>query len=86
MVRDLREGAQHHLAQTILTVEQARDRLEHSRPDALDFVIEALRHAQAARDELRELAHGILPSALTNAGLEVGVRTLTSRMAIPVEV
>ena len=86
VVRDLREGTQKHLAQTVMSVERARDRLEHSRPDAPDFVIEALRHAQAATDALRELAHGILPSALTDAGLEAGVKTLTSRMAIPVEV
>jgi GAF domain-containing protein len=86
VVRALREGAEKHLGQTIVTVEQARDRLEHSRPDAPDFVIEALRHAQAATDELRELAHGILPSALSDAGLEAGVKTLASRMAIPVEV
>ena len=86
VVRDLREGAQKHLAQTILSAEQAQDRLRPTRPDAPDLVREALRNAQAATDELRELAHSILPSALTHAGLEAGVRTLASRLAIPVEV
>lgn len=86
VVRDLDEGARSHLAETIVTVEQARDRLEQGRPGAPGLVSEALRYAQAAMDELRELAHGILPSVLTTAGLEAGVTTLTSRMSIPVEV
>ena len=47
---------------------------------------EALGHAQAATAELRELAAGILPGALTHGGLHAGVRALSSRMPIPVEV
>src|SRR5215470_5058012 len=39
-----------------------------------------------ATDELRELAHGLLPSALTLGGLDAGTRALASRMSIPVDV
>ena len=34
---------------------------------------------------LRELAHGILPSVLTQGGLRAGVGALASRMPVPVE-
>jgi signal transduction histidine kinase len=49
-------------------------------------VQEALASAQQATDELRELAHGILPSILTDGGLRAGVRALASRMPVPVSV
>jgi signal transduction histidine kinase len=86
VVRDLHDGAQRHLVHTILTVGLARRALEHDRHGAADLVKEALHHAQAATEELRELAHGILPSALTHAGLAGGIGELAARMPIPVEV
>ncbi len=46
---------------------------------------EAARRAEEATGELRELAHGILPSVLTRGGLPAGVRALASRMPVPVE-
>jgi signal transduction histidine kinase len=71
---------------TILTVELARRALGQDRHGAADLVNEALHHAQAAKEELRELAHGILPAALTHAGLVGGIGALAARMPIPVEV
>jgi signal transduction histidine kinase len=50
------------------------------------LVDEPLQHAQTANDELRELAHGILPSVLTSYGLSGGVSSLASRMSIPVDI
>jgi signal transduction histidine kinase len=35
---------------------------------------------------LRELAHGILPAALTRGGLRAGVEALVSRVSLPVSV
>jgi signal transduction histidine kinase len=49
-------------------------------------VTEALRHAEQANAELRELAHGILPAALTRGGLEAGVEALVSRISLPVSI
>ena len=46
---------------------------------------EALQHAEEATAELRELAHGILPSVLTRGGLRAGVGALASRMPVPIE-
>jgi signal transduction histidine kinase len=48
-------------------------------------VIQALDNAQRATDELRELAHGILPAVLTRGGLRAGVTALASRAPVPVK-
>jgi len=48
-------------------------------------VTEALDQAERATDELRELAHGILPAVLTRGGLRAGVAALASRMPVPVD-
>jgi signal transduction histidine kinase len=45
-----------------------------------------MRNAERATHELRELAHGILPSVLTRGGLRAGVGALASRAPVPVEV
>jgi signal transduction histidine kinase len=47
---------------------------------------EALHHAQRANAELRDLAHGILPSILTHEGLQAAVDALTSHMRVAVNV
>ncbi|MET0972450.1 MAG: hypothetical protein ABWY95_03420 [Thermoleophilaceae bacterium] len=56
-------------------------------------MVEASRDALAASRarivataELRELAHGMLPGALTHGGLRAGVGALASRMPVPVEI
>lgn len=85
VVRDLHDGAQQRLIHTIVTLKLARSALQRGHQDASALVDEALQHAQSATEELRELAHGILPSILAHGGLRAGVRALASRMAIPVE-
>jgi signal transduction histidine kinase len=86
VVRDLHDGAQQRLVHTIVTLKLARRALERDRQDADTLLNEALRQAQAATDELRELAHGILPSVLADGGLRAGVSALASMMPIPVEI
>jgi signal transduction histidine kinase len=85
VVRDLHDGAQQRLVHTVLTLKLARRALEQDRTDADPLLGEALRHARSATEELRGLAYGILPSALTEGGLHAAIRALTSRMAIPVQ-
>ena len=84
VVRDLHDGAQQRLVHTIVTLKLARRAFDQGRPEAAALVGEALRHAETANDELRELAHGILPKVLTDGGLGAGVEALASRMEIPV--
>jgi signal transduction histidine kinase/ketosteroid isomerase-like protein len=85
VVRDLHDGAQQRLVHTIITLKLARRAVQNEREDAAALLTEALDHAEQATAELRELAHGILPAALTRGGLLAGVDALASRMPLPVE-
>jgi PAS domain S-box-containing protein len=86
VVRDLHDGAQQRLVHTIITLKRAHRALHNQDKDLPDLLTEALNHAQRATDELRELAHGILPGVLTHGGLRAGVRALASRTPVPVEI
>jgi signal transduction histidine kinase len=86
VVRDLHDGAQQRLVHTVVTLKMASRALEHESGEASPLVAEALQHAEEATGELRELAHGILPSVLTRGGLRAGVDALASRMPVPVEI
>jgi signal transduction histidine kinase len=85
VVRDLHDGAQQRLVHTVVTLKLARRALEND-GGAPALVTEALKHAEEATAELRELAHGILPSVLTRGGLRAGVVALASRMPVPVDI
>jgi len=81
VVRDLHDGAQQRLVQTIVTLKLARQDPEH----ADELTAEALEIAERAMVELRELAHGILPAVLTRGGLRAGVGAFVARLDLPVE-
>jgi PAS domain S-box-containing protein len=84
VVRDLHDGAQQGLVHTIFTLKLASKGLDEGDEEAPALVAEALAHAERAIDELRALAHGILPAALTSGGLRAGIEALVSRMPLPV--
>jgi signal transduction histidine kinase len=87
VVRDLHDGAQQRLVQTIVTLklaQRAQDNGDHEQARAL--VADARQAAEQANAELRDLAHGILPSVLTQGGLRAAVTALASRMSIPIEI
>jgi PAS domain S-box-containing protein len=86
VVRDLHDGAQQRLVHTVVTLKLAVQALEKGAEGAGELVRDALRHAQRATDELRELAHGILPTVLSRGGLPAAVGELASRMSVPVAV
>jgi signal transduction histidine kinase len=86
VVRDLHDGAQQRLLQTIVTLKLAQRELDPSNAKAEAFIAEALAHAQQGNTELRELAHGILPAVLAQGGLRSGVRSIVSRLDLPVEI
>jgi PAS domain S-box-containing protein len=85
VVRDLHDGAQQRLVHTVLTLKLARQALGNDAERGSALVTEALAHAESAIAELRELAHGILPGALSRGGLCAGVEALASRMPLPIE-
>jgi signal transduction histidine kinase len=84
--RDLHDGAQQRLVHAVIVLRLALRALSHGDPNAEELVAEALRHAEQANAELRELAHGILPGALRRGGLRAGVEALVSRVSLPVSV
>jgi GAF domain-containing protein len=86
VVRDLHDGAQQRQVHTLVTLKLAQQALRAKDPDAASLVAEALENAQQGQSELRELAHGILPSVLTHGGLKPAVDTLVARLDLPVEV
>jgi signal transduction histidine kinase len=84
--RDLHDGAQQRLVSAVVALRLARQELSDASGPAVDLLDEALAHAEGANAELRELAHGILPGALTHDGLHAAVATLVSRVRLPVTV
>jgi signal transduction histidine kinase len=85
LVRDLHDGAQQRLVHTVLTLNLARQ-AAGSNERARALLGEAAEHAGRATGELRELAHGILPSVLAHGGLPTAVDALAARMPVPVAV
>jgi signal transduction histidine kinase len=86
VVRDLHDGAQQRLVHTIVTLKLAQQALSEDTVRAEALLAETLEHAEQGNAELRELAHGILPSVLTRGGLRAGVDAVVSRLRLPVDV
>ena len=86
VVRDLHDGAQQRLVHTMITLKLAQRALASGDERAPGFLADAVEQTELAIGELRELAHGILPSVLTRGGLRAGVRTLAQRSPVPVDV
>jgi signal transduction histidine kinase len=84
--RDLHDGAQQRLVHAMIVLKLALPALKSSDAGVGDLLAEALWHAEQANSELRELAHGILPSALSRGGLRGGIEGLVSRASLPVRV
>jgi signal transduction histidine kinase len=84
--RDLHDGAQQRLVSTVMTLKLAREELGDATGPVVELIDEALAHAEGANGELRELAHGILPGALSRGGLRPGIAALVSRVRLPVSV
>jgi signal transduction histidine kinase len=85
--RDLHDGAQQHLLALSYDIRLACGRAQAdgaSRTGSL--LTEATAQAQAALGELRELAHGIYPAILGEAGLAAALATLADAAPLPVEI
>jgi signal transduction histidine kinase len=86
VVRDLHDGAQQRLVHTIITLKLAQRALRADGVQVEALLREALEQAEQGNVELRELAHGILPNALTHGGLRAAVEAVVERLAVPVQV
>jgi signal transduction histidine kinase len=85
IVRDLHDGAQQRLVHSSITLGLAQRELRQG-DGAAALIAEALAHVQRANEELRALAHGILPADLTRGGLRGGVDAVVERLDLDVAV
>ncbi|WP_086677570.1 sensor histidine kinase [Amycolatopsis pretoriensis] len=83
--RDLHDGAQQRLVSVVLLLRMAGRRYGPALPTEVRALLSGtVDELQTAITELRELARGIRPAILTEAGLVAAVRSLADR--IPMEV
>jgi signal transduction histidine kinase len=81
--RDLHDGAQQQLLALSYDLRRALSEADGELASVLRGGVD---EAQAALDELRELAHGIHPAILTEAGLGAALRTLAEAARVPLEI
>ncbi len=84
--RNLHDGAQQRLVSLALTLRLARSKLETDPASLGSILAGAATELDLALEELRELARGLHPAALTEQGLTPAVRALGERLAVEVEV
>jgi signal transduction histidine kinase len=85
--RDLHDGAQQRLLALSYDLRLARANAQADGDSQIGSLLtQATGQAQAALDELRELAHGIYPAILAEAGLGPALATLADAAPLPVEV
>jgi signal transduction histidine kinase len=82
--QNLHDGAQQRLAALVVRLNLAADNARGVPADAASALQPAAEEASAAIDELREIAHGIQPSVLTDHGLARSLQAVAARSAIPV--
>ena len=86
IVRDLHDGAQQRLVHTSITLGLAQRELEQGNGAVEALIDEAIGYVQRANEELRELAHGILPVDLARGGLRGGIDAVVERLDLAVKV
>jgi signal transduction histidine kinase len=83
--RNLHDGAQQRLVTLSLSLAMASELVDEQTDPELGRLLKgADEDARRAIAELRELARGIHPAILTNAGLRPALRSLANRSPVPV--
>lgn len=83
--RDLHDGAQQRLTALLVHLRLVSSR-EREMPASAVVDLKAAEHElQQAIDELRELAHGVLPPVLVKHGLARALREMASHAAFPID-
>ena len=83
---NLHDGAQQRLTALAFRLHEAGNELQRSPERGAALLVGAEKELQLAIDELRELAHGIHPSALTTFGLAKAIPMVAARSTVPVDV
>ena len=83
--RDLHDGAQQSLLALSYDLRLAQAAPADGDPEVAALLASASDEAQGALDELRDLAHGIYPAILTEAGLHAALMTLAETAPLVIE-
>jgi signal transduction histidine kinase len=83
--QNLHDGAQQRLTALIVQLRMYEDRAREYPAAAAGMFDDASQELTLAIDELRELAHGIHPSALTDLGLADALRAVALRSTMPIQ-
>jgi signal transduction histidine kinase len=81
---NLHDGAQQRLIAVVIRLELAADRARTANESSAPAFDAARREVELAIDELRELARGIHPAALTDFGFASAVQGLAQRSPVPI--
>jgi signal transduction histidine kinase len=81
---NLHDGAQQRLTALVIRLGMAAERARDTHEPGAPALEAAGAEVALAIDELRELAHGIHPQALTDGGLAWAIRGVAARSAVPI--
>jgi PAS domain S-box-containing protein len=84
--RNLHDGAQQRLVAATLLLRVAQAQLDKDTAKAASLLRDAAGELDAGLEELRELARGLHPGALTEHGLRGALASLEERLPLPVEI
>lgn len=84
--RNIHDGAQQRLVSLSLALGMAQAKAAHASPEVVATLADAELELRKAIIELRELAHGIHPAILTEAGLDAALHSLGEHAPLPVVV
>lgn len=84
--RDIHDGAQQRLLALMIDLRLTRDALAGDRTtDVTGRLDQLILDLRGATEELRELARGVRPAILADAGLGPALQTLAERSGLPIE-
>jgi PAS domain S-box-containing protein len=83
--RDLHDGIQQRLVSLALALRAVETRLPDELAELRDELAETASGLAGALEDLQEISRGIHPAILSSGGLEVALRALARRAALPVE-
>jgi signal transduction histidine kinase len=84
--RNIHDGAQQRLVSLSLALSMAQAKAAKASPEVVETLAAAEVELKEAIGELRELARGIHPAILTEAGLRAALESLAERSPVPVTV